>query len=98
MMFSCRTIRTDKGKIVAACDLHILGNSYAEDGVNLEVAEDFYGGEELGLEAIVEHLQEFLTANLVGNELVEALVEEGVVNPPEVDEVDGVKHVQLFRV
>lgn len=98
MMFSCRTVRTDKGTIVAACDLELLGDSYAEDGVKLDISEGFYGGEELELHEVVAHLQDFFTANLVGNELVEALVDEGVVNPPEVDEVDGIKHVQLFRV
>jgi len=97
-MFSCRTIQTGKGKIVAACDLDVLGDTYSEDGVRLEVKEDFYGGEEKELHEVVENLRDFFTANLVGNELVEALVDEDIVKRGEVREVDGVKHVQLFRV
>ncbi|MFB6265837.1 MAG: DUF424 family protein [Candidatus Nanohaloarchaea archaeon] len=45
-----------------------------------------------------EALKEYVTANLVGNELVDALRERGVVEKQEIGEVDGVKHVQLFRI
>ncbi|MDY6773965.1 MAG: DUF424 family protein [Candidatus Nanohaloarchaea archaeon] len=97
-MYSCRTVETSKGKVVAACDLEILGDSYREDGVKLELDRDFYGGEEVELEGVLEALEGFFTANLAGNDLVEALIEEGVVEEDEVETVDGTKHVQLFRV
>lgn len=97
-MYSCRTVQTAKGKIVAACDLEILGDSYSEDGVKLDIKEDFYGGEEVDLEGVTDALERFFTANLAGNQLVEALVEAGVVQEEEIETVDGVKHVQLFRV
>ncbi len=97
-MFSCRQIRTDKGTIVAACDADILGDTYEEDGVTVAVTEEFYGGEEVELDAVVAALRNFFTANLVGNELVDGLVAEGVVQSEEVETVDGVQHVQLFRV
>ncbi|MCJ7478611.1 MAG: DUF424 family protein [Candidatus Nanohaloarchaeota archaeon QJJ-7] len=91
-------MQTAKGKIVAACDLEILGDSYSEDGVKLDIKEDFYGGEEVDLEGVTDALERFFTANLAGNQLVEALVEAGVVQEEEIETVDGVKHVQLFRV
>ncbi|MDY6769323.1 MAG: DUF424 family protein [Candidatus Nanohaloarchaea archaeon] len=97
-MFSCRTIRTEKGVVVAACDRALLGDVYKEDGVTLDVDEDFYGGEEVDIDGVVAALDGFFTANLVGNELVGALLDEGVVAEDEVETVDGVKHVQLFRV
>ncbi|MDY6769884.1 MAG: DUF424 family protein [Candidatus Nanohaloarchaea archaeon] len=98
MMFSCREIQSGKGTIVAACDAAILGDEYTEGGVTLTVDEDFYGGEEVGLDAVIAALDGFFTANLVGNELLDGLIAEGVVDEAEVGAVDGVRHVQLFRV
>lgn len=98
MMYAVSTIETAKGTIVAACDADILGDVYTEDGVTLDVDAGFYGGEEVELQAVIDALDSFLTANLVGNRLVAALVEEDVVDADEVEDVDGVKHVQLFQV
>lgn len=97
-MFSCRRIQTGKGTIVAACDAAILGDTYEEDGVTVAVTEEFYGGDEVELAAVVAALNDFFTANLVGNELLDGLVDTGVVDETEIETVDGVQHVQLFRV
>ncbi len=98
MMYTCRTIRTQKGTVVAACDTDILGDVYTEDGVTLDIDEGFYDGDECELAGVIDALDGFFTANLAGNRLVAALVDEGVVQEGEVATVDGVKHVQLFRV
>ncbi|MDY6776585.1 MAG: DUF424 family protein [Candidatus Nanohaloarchaea archaeon] len=98
MMFQLKIHDTDKGKVVAACDSGMIGDIHEEDGVRLEVREDFYRGEEAGIDEVEEALKEYVTANLVGNELVDALRERGVVEEQEIGEVDGVKHVQLFRI
>lgn len=98
MMFSIKVHDTRKGRVVAACDEEVLGELYEEGKVRLEVDEDFYGGRKAGLEEVLQELENYVTANLVGNRLVEALVEEEVVEEGEFEEVDAVKHAQLFRV
>lgn len=98
MMFSLQRKETPKGFIVAACDIDILGETYTEDGLTLEVREGFYGGREADLDDVIDALESFFTANLVGNELIHGLMEEGVVEHREVETVDEVKHVQLFQV
>ncbi|MFB6265838.1 MAG: hypothetical protein ABEI07_02010 [Candidatus Nanohaloarchaea archaeon] len=46
MMFQLKIHDTDKGKVVAACDSGMIGDIHEEDGVRIEVREDFYRGEE----------------------------------------------------
>ena len=98
MMFSLNVRRTPQGTVVAACDLDVLGETFTEGDVTLHVDPDFFGGDEVELDAVVDALDRFHTANLVGNELVAALVEEGVVDAAEPETVDGVRHVHLFWV
>lgn len=97
-MFSLKVHETRKGKVVAACDMNVLGDTYRDGEVKLEVSEKFYGGREAELAEVLGELEEYVTANLVGNRLVEALVDEEVVGEGEFHEVNGVKHAQLFRV
>ncbi len=97
-MFSLHVQETAKGRVVAACDLDILGETFTEGDVTLHVDAAFYGGDEVDLDAVVDALDHFHTANLVGNELVDGLVDAGVVQEGEPERVDGVRHVQLFRV
>lgn len=93
------TIReTEKGVLVAAADRAIIGNRYEEDGVTLHVREGFYGGKDIGLDALVDVLDRCFTANLVGNELIPALIDAGAVAADEVKLVDGMRHAQLFRL
>lgn len=97
-MFSLRVQETRKGRVVAACDLDLLGETFTEGDVTLHVDEAFYGGDEVELAAVVDALDRYHTANLVGNELIDGLMEAGLVQEEEPEQVDGVRHVQLFRV
>lgn len=98
MMYALNVRRTAKGRVVAACDADVLGETFEDGAVRLEVSEGFYGGDEADIDEVVDAVAGCFTANLVGNELVPALVEAGVVAAGAVEEVDGVKHVQLFTV
>lgn len=98
MMFSLNVRRTPQGTVVAACDLDLLGETFTEGDVTLHVDPDFFGGDETDLETVVAALQRYHTANLVGNELIAGLIEQGVVDASEPETVDGVRHVHLFRV
>lgn len=95
-MFSLKTYETEKGKLVAACDRSILGEKFEEEGTILNLKESFYHREKVNFKKIKEELREANTANLVGEELMEQLIEEGIVNSEEVKKVQGIPHVQIF--
>lgn len=98
MSYLLSTRDTAKGLLVAACDAEVLGETYEEDAVRLHVREAFYGGDEASLDAIMDALDRCFTANLVGNALIDALLDEGVLEEEEVEHVAGMAHSQLFRI
>ncbi|MFB6133059.1 MAG: DUF424 family protein, partial [Halanaeroarchaeum sp.] len=47
---------TDQGLLVTACDPDVLGETFEDGDVSLTVTEDFYGGESVDEEAVVDTL------------------------------------------
>lgn len=97
-MFLLNVHGTEKGDVVAACDADVLGEEFSDEKRRLAVDEGFYGGEEAEIVEIVAALEDCHTANLVGDDLIAALVEADALAESEVVEIGGVKHAQLFRV
>jgi hypothetical protein len=87
---------TEEGTLVAACDADVLGETFENGEVSLTVEEDFYAGEAVGRERIVESLANCVTANLVGTEVVALAIEEGFVEEENVLDLDGTCHAQLL--
>lgn len=89
---------TDRGTVVAVCDMDILGKRFEENGVILQVTRDFFGGERASPKEVAEAIGKCITANIVGKKAVEVLIRDNVVNPESVITVSGQKHAQIFRV
>ncbi|UWG49059.1 Uncharacterized protein HSRCO_2803 [Halanaeroarchaeum sp. HSR-CO] len=89
---------TDQGLLVTACDPEVLGETFEEGEVSLTVSEDFYGGEPLDEDAVVDSLARASVANLVGRQVVELAIEAGYVDEANVLEVDSTLHAQFLRL
>ena len=98
MTFRLNSYQTDQGLMVAVADPDLLGRKFEEDGVRIEVDEEFYDGEEACREKVSAKLDTAAIANLVGEEAVELGIETGTVDPDNVLNVDGVPHAQMVRI
>lgn len=88
--------RNPKGKIVAACDPELVGKTFSEGDLSMTVDEQFYGGDEVDLDQILEELVGAKTGNFVGEQLITALIEEGLVQEEQVKRIDGIPHSQVY--
>ena len=90
---------TPEGLLVSVCDPDCLGETYVEGEIELDVTEEFYGGEEAadaGADAVVDSLTRASVANLVGERSVSVAVDAGIVDEERVLVVDGTLHAQLL--
>ena len=90
--------RTDRGLLVTVCDRGLVGESFEDDEVSLAVTEDFYGGEPVEPDAVVDALSRATIANIVGTHAVDLAVEEGFVDEEQVLEVGQTVHAQYLRL
>lgn len=98
MRLRLRTYDTEQGLLVAVCDDDLVGMTFRDGDVRLEVTEDFYGDSTAPPEEVEELLRDASIANLVGEHAVDVGVEAEVVNRDNVLVVDGVPHAQMVRM
>ncbi|MCL9815934.1 DUF424 domain-containing protein [Natronocalculus amylovorans] len=94
-----RERETPKGLLVSLCDRDCLGETFAEDELTLTVNEGFYGGDEaenVDVSEAMDGLRRAAVANIVGEQAVTAAIEEGIIDPNRVLEIDGTLHAQLM--
>lgn len=80
--------------VVAVCDSDILGKKFEEGKHQLHIAENFYKGEELQEEEIIELIRiqkmEDATFNIAGVQAVAAALKAGIIDKFCIGAVQGV--------
>ena len=93
-----RVIHDKRRVLVAACDAGLLGETFRQGRMKLEVNPQFYGGALCTIEKAMEALVEADVANLVGETTIKAAVDKGLVDPEAVIYFGAVPHVQIVRL
>ena len=93
-----RERRTAEGLLVAVCDDEVLGETFENGEISLTVNEEFYGGDEVDEEDVIDSLARAQVANIVGSRAVEIAVEAGIIDDNHVLDVGGTRHAQLVRI
>ena len=93
-----RVIHDKRGVLVAACDAGLLGETFRQGKLKLEVNTQFYGGALCTIEKAMDALVEADVANLVGETTIKAAVDKGLVDPEAVIYFGAVPHVQIVRL
>ncbi len=85
-------------QILAACDEELLGKTFSEGNLKLEVSESFYGGDKIELEKFGELLEKAQISNLVGKKTVNKAVELGLVLKDSIVKIQDVPHAQVLKL
>ena len=93
-----RVFADAKYTLVAVCDFGLLGETFREGKLKLEVKVDFYMGVGTSISQALQAIDAADIANLVGEGIVKAAIERGLVNPSAIVHIDGVPHVQIVRM
>lgn len=89
---------TGEGLLVAVCDDDVLGETFETDELTFTVTEEFYGGDEVDEDEVVNSLTRANVANIVGTDAVALAIEAGFVDESNVLELDSTRHAQFLRM
>lgn len=93
-----RIIKRQGVIVVAACDRQLLGKTFRQGRLQLEVMPSFYQGVLSTIEEILQALESAHVGNLVGESVVAAAVERGLVDPDAIITIDGIPHAQIVKI
>ena len=84
--------------MVACCDEEVLGKTFREGKLKLAPEAKFYGHSVSGISEALVLLETAEILNLVGERIIRAAIERGLVHPDAVIRIAGVPHVQVMKI
>lgn len=85
-------------QVLACCDEELIGKELSEGKLNLKVKEGFYKEKQVGIEELKELLKDAVSVNLLGEKAVKLALEQGLAKENNVKRIQGVPHVQIFKI
>ncbi|MFO7872633.1 MAG: DUF424 family protein [Candidatus Undinarchaeales archaeon] len=97
-MISVKVQGKGSEQVLAACDEELLGKTFSEGSLKLEVSKSFYGGDKMEIETFAELLEKATNSNLVGEKTVTKAVELGLVLKDSIVKIQNIPHVQILKL
>jgi uncharacterized protein len=97
MEFACKVYKGQE-TLLAACDKELVGKKLKFGEVDFEIRESFYFEKFISDDELIKLLKEANMVNLVGDKIVCHCIEKGIVNRNSVKLIDGVSHVQIYKL
>lgn len=94
--YCCRVHLHGNLRIVAVCDSDIVGREFRSGKLNIFVDPAFYFEKEITEDELPSLINTADMVNMVGNGIVDFVVERGLVAPDCVLVIQGVKHAQIM--
>lgn len=101
MAIVAKLMRSAKGSVLAICDESLLGNTYKEGKVVLDLKKyrNFFEGETIDekSEELREMISEANSINIVGEDSISILAKLGY-DTSAVRKVSGIPHLQIYKI
>ncbi len=97
-MFWCRTFRTEKDLVVAACDENLLERELSFNDFRVKVKKEFYGGKLVDEQIVAKLLKKATIGNILGKEIVAIAASSGLIEPDNLVYIDGIPHAQFVKL
>ncbi len=83
--------------VVGVCDAELLGSTYVEGDIRLEVNREFFGGFKASIDEALEYVRQAYTGMLVGQRVIDAAIRSGLIHPESVFKVKGIPYAQFVK-
>ncbi|MGO9644809.1 MAG: DUF424 domain-containing protein [Candidatus Bathyarchaeia archaeon] len=93
-----KVFKDAKYTMVAVCDTGLIGETYRDGKLKLEIKSDFYKGIATTVQEALHAISNADIANLTGNRIVDAAVSAGLVSPLAILRIAGIQHAQIVRL
>ena len=97
-MFRMRVYRVKGEILVAVCDSDIVGKTFKEGELKIEVKEGFYGESEFNEEEVENALKKATIANITGKKAVSLAIKIGIVDKDNVLKIGDCLHAQMVVI
>lgn len=84
--------------VLGCCDEELLGKTLNDDKYNLTINVNFYKGKKVGKKELEKMMDEANSINLFGEKCIKVAIEKGLISEESIIRIDGVPHVQIYKI
>ena len=84
--------------LLATCDEELLGEVLREGKIVFKIGEEFYKGPKMPVKEAIELMRDSTVVNMVGPNIVQKAIEQGLVHPEAVLNICGIPHAQIIKI
>ncbi len=97
-MFCYKVFEQGNEILLAVCDKDILNKTFEEGELSVTASEDFYSESECTEKEIVKLIKNATILNALGNNIIDLLIQQKLVNKENVIEIGSTKHAQVVSL
>jgi hypothetical protein len=98
MKFSYKMFRTGSDTLLAIADFSILGKTYSEGDIEIEVKNDFYFDNVCNEDEIKKIINKVTIVNAVGKDIIAILIKNKIIDENHVLYINGMPHAQIMTI
>jgi len=95
-----RIIKTYRD-VIAICDADLIGKKFEENDFQLDVKENFFKGEKVSEEELIEIIKyeavEDATFNIIGEKSVNTALKAGIISEESIRKIQGIPFVLILN-
>jgi len=84
--------------LLAACDEGLLGKTFEEGDLQLQVHTSFYDGNRVDENGLLNQLGISTIANLVGDQVIKCALKAGLISKENIIRIQGIPHAQIYKM
>ncbi len=90
--------KSPNGKVIAICDKGLIGKKFEEGKLRLDMTTNFYKGEEMPEQEVLEVLKTAYIVNLVGKKAVNFGLKNNIINKENIIKIKNIPMCQCVVV
>ena len=83
--------------MVAVCDSNLIGKTFRDGPLCLDINDKFYGTNLVSLKDAIEGIKQGTNVNLVGKHIIKEALNQGLILEGAVIEIAGIPHALIIR-
>lgn len=86
--------------VIAICDSDLIGKKFEENNLQLDLKENFYKGNKLSEEEIIETIKNFsredATFNIIGEKSISSAIKAGIISQEGIKTIQGIPYALVL--
>lgn len=85
-------------QVLAVCDKNLIGKTFKEKGLKLDVTERFYKGDLTDEKDVIKIIKNARNINIVGKNSVNIAIKEKLIKKENVIKIKNIPHAIIFEI